>query len=47
MGSILKAQCSCGFNSELLFLGGGMVNFKTYFGVPAYCSKCDAIEVVN
>ena len=24
-----------------------MLNFKTYFGVPAYCSECNSIEVAN
>ena len=44
---MLEAHCSCGFKSGTLCLGGGMLNFKTYFGVPAYCSKCNTIEVVN
>ena len=47
MGSLCKARCLCGYESGPLYLGGGMIDFRTYFGVPAYCSKCNSVEVVN
>ena len=46
MGQILMAICSCGFAREFLF-GGGMDNFKTYLGAPAYCMKCNKMTITN
>jgi hypothetical protein len=47
MGSIVQAKCSCGFDSGGLYLGGGMRNFQTFFGVPGLCSNCYELKVVN
>ena len=44
---ILEASCSCDYVSGRLFLGGGMRSFRTYLGVPALCTKCKEIKVVN
>jgi len=47
MGSILQAKCSCGFNSEGLFVGGGFRNFLKVCSAPALCKRCSAIVVLN
>jgi len=47
MGGIVQARCDCGFESENLFLGGGMLNFETYCGVPVLCKTCGSLQVVN
>jgi hypothetical protein len=47
MGSLVQAKCSCGFDSGMLYLGGGKRNFRTFFGVPAMCSICNEFKVVN
>ena len=47
MGSALNAKCPCGFSSEDLAVGGGMMNFQTYCGAPALCEACADMLVVN
>lgn len=39
MGSIVKAQCGCGFEKEI-YLGGGMRTFATYCNFPFFCQAC-------
>lgn len=39
MGSIVKAQCGCGFEKEM-YLGGGMRTFLTQCNFPFFCSAC-------
>ena len=46
MGSVVKANCACGFEKEM-FLGGGMLSFKTECCFPAYCSHCNKLFEVN
>lgn len=47
MGSILKAICKCGFESEDIFAGGGFQNFRTTCNAPAICLKCKKLLVKN
>jgi hypothetical protein len=47
MRDILKARYECGFVSEALYLSGGMTNFRTYSGVPAYYDVCNSVLVPN
>jgi DNA-directed RNA polymerase subunit RPC12/RpoP len=47
MGSILRASCECGFEQGGIGLGGGMMNFTTYFGAPALCRHCRKLVVRN
>lgn len=47
MGLILQARCKCGFTSENLFLGGGMMSFGTHCAMPALCPTCHRLEVCN
>ncbi len=46
MGSIIKASCECGFESEDLFIGVGFldVNHDRYLA-PAVCLNCHKIFV--
>ncbi|MDD5299071.1 MAG: hypothetical protein PHD65_01095 [Gallionella sp.] len=37
MGQIIGAFCPCGYKEPALYIGGGMMNFKTHHGFPAYC----------
>ncbi|MFC2172120.1 hypothetical protein ACFLU6_05750 [Acidobacteriota bacterium] len=46
MGGIVKAQCQCGYEREML-LGGGMSNFTTHCNFPAYCRDCEDLVEVN
>jgi hypothetical protein len=46
MGDLIEAQCKCGFMQKLMF-GGGMSNFQTFCGVPAYCKSCKKMFNLN
>jgi hypothetical protein len=46
-GTILRASCPCGYHQDNITAGGGMANFKSYCGVPAYCSACKTMEILN
>ena len=47
MGSSLNAKCRCGFSVEELLVGGGMMNFQSYCGAPAFCDTCADVVVAN
>jgi hypothetical protein len=47
MGQILAAACSCGFTAENLYIGGGMMSYETFCGVPTLCLACDSFDVRN
>jgi hypothetical protein len=48
MGKTYSAKCvNCGYTTEALYFGGGMMNFTTYNGEPAINTKTAEIEVVN
>jgi hypothetical protein len=47
MGSILMAQCKCGFKLKSLFVGGGMANFDKICKEPAICLKCNILLIKN
>lgn len=47
MGAILKGKCECGYKTHELFLGGGMLSFKTDCGFPYICSSCNSLFVGN
>ena len=44
MGSILNAECVCGYKRDGLFVGAGMLDFKKACRAPAFCKHC--FEVV-
>jgi predicted RNA-binding Zn-ribbon protein involved in translation (DUF1610 family) len=48
MGSIIKASCECGFESEDLFIGFGFadVSMDRYLA-PAICLNCHKILIKN
>lgn len=47
MGSMLIAECDCGFKSEMINAGGGMMNFNEVLNAPALCKKCHILIVKN
>ena len=47
MGSIIQANCECGFKSRLIYAGGGMMNFKETLTAPALCTNCYTFTVRN
>jgi Zn finger protein HypA/HybF involved in hydrogenase expression len=47
MGSLLMAQCNCGFESGMVSAGGGMMNFNEVLNAPALCRKCQIVLVKN
>jgi Zn finger protein HypA/HybF involved in hydrogenase expression len=44
---MLIAQCDCGFRSNLIYVGGGMMNFNGVLDVPALCKRCQTLVVKN
>jgi len=47
MGTLVYAQCGCGYKTENFALGGGMENFQTYCGFPYLCPTCREVTVAN
>ena len=47
MGVILQGQCECGFETENLFIGGGMLDFTSICYLPAVCLNCNIFLVKN
>ena len=47
MGSMIKSHSKCGFESEVLYVGGGMMDFGGKCGVPCYCDKCKLVTTIN
>jgi hypothetical protein len=46
MGGLIKAICECGFESDDLPIGSGMMDYKEgVCGVPNYCDNCKIIGV--
>ncbi len=45
MGVMMQARCSCGYESEGLLIGGGMMDFDRVCWLPAACATCR--EIVN
>jgi len=47
MGTIISAECECGFEPGEIFAGGGMFDFAGVCDVPALCENCREFVVVN
>jgi hypothetical protein len=47
MGSMMVARCACGYESELLLIGGGMLDFQDVCGWPAWCASCFEVVTVD
>jgi len=47
MGTIIKAICKCGFESEDIFAGGGFSNFQNTCTAPAICINCKRFLIKN
>ncbi len=47
MGSILKAECECGFESDHLYVGAGMADFEKVCYAPAFCGNCRKLVVAD
>ena len=46
LGSILKAECECGYSAKVTF-GEGMINFDKKFFLPTLCRNCKEIVNIN
>ena len=46
MGTIIRAECRCGFQKEMC-LGGGMLNFTKHCAFPMYCGQCKILFEAN
>lgn len=44
---MLLAKCSCGFESEKIYAGGGFLNCNESCGAPALCQRCNLFVVKN
>ncbi len=47
MGASAIARCLCGYESPLLMIGGGMLNFNEFCAFPAYCAEGSHLVTVN
>jgi hypothetical protein len=47
MGSSVQADCSCGYHSGILMIGGGMANYTTLCAFPAWCPVCRELLLLN
>ena len=47
MGSMLQSQCKCGFESDELTVGGGMMFIEEECDIPYYCDKCEIVKTIN
>lgn len=47
MGQVFTASCACGYESEPLYLGGGMFDFMDRCGAPAVCTTCSEVRQIN
>ena len=46
MGSLVEANCKCGYRDGFM-IGGGMLNFMEECYFPSFCRKCNKIVDVN
>lgn len=46
MGTMIQAKCECGFSSDEIFQGSGMIETRKDME-PAYCEKCHRLVVLN
>ena len=47
MGSILQGRCTCGFDTDKIFVGAGFINFMDTCNAPAICPNCGELLVRN
>lgn len=47
MGSIIRANCDCGYETKDLFFGAGMADFETVCNVPSLKNGSSEIEMKN
>ena len=47
MGSILNAECGCGYKREGLFAGAGMLDFEKVCSAPAFCENCHEVVLAD
>lgn len=47
MGTMIDASCECGYETKMMFLGGGMYNYTTECSFPFYCVDCSILFVSN
>jgi hypothetical protein len=47
MGTMVRAECRCGFAVDEISIGGGMMDFTTRCNFPVYCNECKIMFVGN
>lgn len=47
MGQVLRAECSCGYQHNEIFMGGGRMNHEFNCEAPFYCEECSKIKLRN
>ena len=47
MGSMLLSECKCGFQSDSLSVGGGMMDYGSKCWTPFSCSQCKSVGTIN
>tara|TARA_Y100001970_G_scaffold286364_1_gene408323 strand:+ start:82 stop:450 length:369 start_codon:yes stop_codon:yes gene_type:complete len=43
MGSMIQSQCKCGYESDELYVGGGMMDMGDKCELPFYCDDCEIV----
>ena len=47
MGTMVEAECACGYSSGVMALGGGRSNHRTNCGFPCCCKACNSLFRAN
>ena len=48
MGSMLISQCKCGYESDCLSVGGGMMLYlHEKCWIPCFCDECELVMTIN
>ncbi len=47
MGQMIRAKCNCGFQTDVMYLGGGMMNHTVSCIFPNYCKDCKSLFEAN
>ena len=43
MGSLIISKCSCGYQSDMFGIGGGMISINKEYYLPYYCDDCEIV----
>ena len=47
MGNLIISKCSCGYESDMFGIGGGMISMNKEYYLPYYCDDCEIVFSKN